>query len=106
MQRARSRLAGHLMEHRFPSLCAKTGFSLFQISGLKTGWARRHSCLCWLKCRNAALFRSRFLELASWAAPIPTPGDRLRAFSIYPLIFEWQQFADAIALGPFARRTG
>ena len=46
MQRARSPLAGHLMEHRLPSLCGKQGLSLFQFSRLKARWAHRQACLC------------------------------------------------------------
>src|SRR2546430_16543750 len=38
MQRARSPLAGHLMEHRLPSL--------FHFSRLKARWAHRRACLC------------------------------------------------------------
>src|SRR4029077_18678028 len=45
MQRARNRLAGHLMEHRLPSLCAKQGLSLFQFSRLKARWEHRQACL-------------------------------------------------------------
>ena len=46
MQRARSPLAGHLMEHRLPSLCGKQGLSLFQFSRLKARWAHRQACQC------------------------------------------------------------
>ena len=38
MQRARSPLAGHLMEHRLPSL--------FHFSRLKARWAHRQACRC------------------------------------------------------------
>jgi len=50
MQRARSRLAGHLMEHRLPSLCAKQAFLPVSFahknSRLKARWAHRQACLC------------------------------------------------------------
>src|SRR5204863_8116963 len=38
MQRARNRLAGHLMEDSLPSL--------FHFSRLKARWAHRQACLC------------------------------------------------------------
>ena len=44
MQRARSGLARHLMEHRLPSLCAKQALSLFHFSRLKARWAHRQAC--------------------------------------------------------------
>ena len=46
MQRARSRLAGHLMERRLPSLSGKQGLSLFHFSRLRARWAHRQACLC------------------------------------------------------------
>jgi hypothetical protein len=46
MQRARSRLAGHLMEHKLPSLCGRQALSLFHFSRLKARWAHRQECLC------------------------------------------------------------
>ena len=49
MQRARSRLARHLMEHRLPSLCAKQALSLFHFSRLKARWAHRQACPCFRK---------------------------------------------------------
>ncbi len=46
MQRARSRLAGHLMEHRLASLCGRQALSLFHFSRLKACSAHRQACLC------------------------------------------------------------
>ena len=36
MQRARSRLAGHLMEHRLPSLCGKLGLKPVSLQPAKS----------------------------------------------------------------------
>src|SRR5881275_1175960 len=43
MQRARSRLPGHLMEQ---SLSGRQALSLFHFSRLKARWAQRQACLC------------------------------------------------------------
>ena len=45
MQRARSRLAVALMEHRLPSLSAKQALSPFHFRQLKARWAYRQACL-------------------------------------------------------------
>jgi hypothetical protein len=45
MQRGRSHLAGHSMERRLPSLCAKQGLSLFHFSRPKVRRAHRQAYL-------------------------------------------------------------
>ena len=71
MQRARSPLAGHLMEHRLPSLCAKQGLSLFQFSRLKARWAHRQACL---RSRKAFALYEVLLGLLIFAVGIIALG--------------------------------
>ena len=66
MQRVRDRLAGHLMEHRLPSLCAKQALSLFHFSRLKARWAHRQACLCSRKAFRPLRGVARVIDFRGW----------------------------------------